>query len=149
MITKAIPIWDQTATLIENREKILLKLREFEEKQMNPTRFRRKNAEELERESAERQRILQKLDRTNKALEKCIETIRFSLKDEVTYNGEVYREKMKHDYSNILYEVVQKYKTTLLMKTDSRPLSAGPSSTRASTSSVSLQQQPKPNSESK
>lgn len=76
--------------MIESREKILIKLKEFEEKQINPTRFRRKNAEELERESAERQRILTKLEKTNKALEKCIQTIRFSLKDEVTYNGKYF-----------------------------------------------------------
>eukprot|EP00049_Salpingoeca_infusionum_P015163 m.291320 g.291320 ORF g.291320 m.291320 type:complete len:928 (+) comp15826_c0_seq3:148-2931(+) len=135
----AVDLWEAAARAIQDREAVLADLEQFERVASDPARFFTRDSPMTRvQEASLRAKITSRLECASSVAHKTILRVESELKDTVTLNGVVYKDKMKRDVKEMLYWLRQEQRQLSLNAIHSAP-------TTPASSSLSLtQQQPLP-----
>ncbi|XP_036431232.1 coiled-coil domain-containing protein 87 [Colossoma macropomum] len=119
-LEEATAAWEQAAQLIQQRERVLSQLEQFEKVASDPSRFFQHgyhgtSAARME-EANHRQKLESQIAALEKVLSKTIHHISAAFNDTVTYKGRPYREKMRWDRIEMLYWLQQERRVQMLEK---------------------------------
>ncbi|XP_064390453.1 uncharacterized protein LOC135338299 isoform X2 [Halichondria panicea] len=111
-------LWDKVACVIENREKLLSDLENFEREASDPTRFfskgTRGSAVSRLSEAKTRDSLHKRLDSVDKQVSRIVHKLRSKYGDTVTYKGRCYQDKMSSDRTEMLYWLQQQRRADVL-----------------------------------
>uniref|UniRef100_A0A4W4HMC9 Uncharacterized protein n=1 Tax=Electrophorus electricus TaxID=8005 RepID=A0A4W4HMC9_ELEEL len=118
MCPQAIVAWEKATNLIQQREKVLLQLEQFEKVASDPNRFFQRgyngtSAARME-EASSREKLQSQIAALDKLLSQIIHHIAVTFKDTVTYKGRPYGEKMRWDCVEMLYWLQQERRAQAL-----------------------------------
>ncbi|XP_026866912.2 coiled-coil domain-containing protein 87 isoform X2 [Electrophorus electricus] len=119
-LEEAIVAWEKATNLIQQREKVLLQLEQFEKVASDPNRFFQRgyngtSAARME-EASSREKLQSQIAALDKLLSQIIHHIAVTFKDTVTYKGRPYGEKMRWDCVEMLYWLQQERRAQALEK---------------------------------
>ncbi|KAK1789504.1 hypothetical protein P4O66_015417, partial [Electrophorus voltai] len=127
----AIVAWEKATNLIQQREKVMLQLEQFEKVASDPNRFFQRevhispvppcqgyNGTSAARmkEASSREKLQSQIAALDKLLSQIIHHIAVTFKDTVTYKGRPYGEKMRWDCVEMLYWLQQERRAQALEK---------------------------------
>ncbi|XP_074651926.1 coiled-coil domain-containing protein 87-like isoform X1 [Tubulanus polymorphus] len=116
----AIDAWEKATALIEQREKIITRLENFERFASDPTRFfergyRGSSVARLE-EARQRSAFYSKLEEVEHAVRIAVTYVFREYQDVITYQGRPYLDKMQWDRTEMLHWLQEERKQNLLEK---------------------------------
>ncbi|XP_014681266.1 PREDICTED: uncharacterized protein LOC106821108 [Priapulus caudatus] len=103
-LDEAAELWEQSAQLVIDREKVIAKLERFERTASDPARFfNRESSGERLREAAYREKLDNRLASLQPFITKALRQVSQLCNDTITYKGRPYEDKMKWDRTEMLY----------------------------------------------
>ncbi|KAL7867502.1 hypothetical protein SRHO_G00088860 [Serrasalmus rhombeus] len=119
-LEEATAAWEQAAQLIQQRERVLSQLEQFEKVASDPSRFFQHGYHGTSaarmKEANHRQKLESQIAALDKVLSKTIRYISTAFNDTVTYKGRPYRDKMRWDRIEMLYWLQQERRSQTLEK---------------------------------
>ncbi|KAL7857867.1 hypothetical protein AOLI_G00179690 [Acnodon oligacanthus] len=119
-LEEATAAWEQAAQLIQQRERVLSQLEQFEKVASDPSRFFKHGYHGTSaarmKEAHHRQKLESQIAALDKVLSKTIHHVSTAFNDTVTYKGRPYREKMRWDRIEMLYWLQQERRVQTLEK---------------------------------
>ncbi|KAJ3124936.1 Coiled-coil domain-containing protein 87 [Nowakowskiella sp. JEL0407] len=108
-LEKAIELWKTITKNIIEREELLLKIENFESTASDPIRFFRPGTEGSSetrlKEAHQREEFMRKLQYYEARITESVSLIKYELNETVTFDGAPYLEKMKRDYTDIIFKL--------------------------------------------
>ncbi|DAZ95339.1 TPA: hypothetical protein N0F65_002524 [Lagenidium giganteum] len=103
----AVELWEHAMECIKRREKALQALRKFELTASDPRRHFRSLSIHRLSEQKQRDSLFHHLNYASEMCKKALDEVEKVCGDSVCYENRVYKEKMKKDYTELLFEVEQ------------------------------------------